>query len=56
MLFFLTENLIFRNNNMGKTACKKEDYKEPNDPVFFCKKCGAKADKEKRLCKPKAIK
>gem|GEM_PF-5094103 len=33
---------------MGKTACKKEDYQGPKDPVFFCEKCGVKADNEKK--------
>ncbi|MEN6456149.1 MAG: hypothetical protein ABFD10_17995 [Prolixibacteraceae bacterium] len=41
---------------MGKTACKKDDYQEPKNPVFYCKKCGLKAEKEKKLCKPKEVK
>jgi hypothetical protein len=41
---------------MGKTACKKDDYKEPENPKYKCKKCGSKAQKESKLCKPKKIK
>jgi len=37
---------------MGKSACKKKDYKEPENPNYECKKCGAKAKKEDKLCKP----
>lgn len=41
---------------MSKTACKKKDYKEPDNPKYYCKKCLTKADKEKKVCKPKEIK
>lgn len=41
---------------MGKTACKKEDYQEPENPKYFCKKCGQKANKEDKVCKPKKVK
>jgi hypothetical protein len=40
---------------MGKTACKKKDYSEPVDPKYVCKKCGAKAKKEEKVCKPQKI-
>jgi len=38
---------------MGKTACKKDNYQEPGNPEYYCKKCGRKAKKEEKLCKPK---
>lgn len=41
---------------MGKTACKKDNYKEPDTIKYVCKKCGAKAKKDDKLCKPKKIK
>ncbi len=41
---------------MSKTACKKDDYREPENPKYFCKKCDRKAKKEDKLCKPKKIK
>ena len=36
---------------MSKTACDIKDYKSPKDAKYICKKCGLKADKEKKLCK-----
>ncbi len=41
---------------MGKTACKKEDYKDSENPKYVCKRCGAKTKKEDKVCKPKKIK
>lgn len=41
---------------MGKTACKKDDFKDAKNPKYECKKCGAKVEKEKQVCKPKKIK
>lgn len=41
---------------MGKTACDKKKYKDPEDSIYYCKKCGSKAKKESKLCKPKKIK
>ncbi|MGE9294650.1 hypothetical protein [Ruficoccus sp. ZRK36] len=38
---------------MSKKACDKKDYTSPPDAKYICKKCGAKADKEGKLCKPK---
>jgi hypothetical protein len=38
---------------MSKKACKKDNSKEIKDAEFKCKKCGANANKEKHLCKPK---
>ena len=40
---------------MGKTACKKKDYAEPENPKYQCRKCGAKAKKEEKVCKPEKI-
>ena len=40
---------------MSKTACKKKDYKDPEDPKYCCKKCNKKAKKEGKLCKPKKL-
>ena len=54
MLFFCTENKIL--TKMGKSACKKKDYKTPENPKYYCKKCGAIAKKEGKVCKPKKIK
>lgn len=40
---------------MSKTMCKS-DVPEKGDKVkYTCKKCGARAKKEKHLCKPKMI-
>ncbi len=39
---------------MSKTMCKT-DREEPADPKYTCKKCGARAKKEKHLCKPRKI-
>jgi len=41
---------------MGKKACKKDNYQEPENPQYECKKCGLKAKKEEKLCKPKKLK
>lgn len=41
---------------MGKVACKKKNYEEPGNPKYVCKKCGLKAKKEEKLCKPQKIK
>lgn len=41
---------------MGKKMCKDEAAirkKRDDKPGFVCKSCGAKAVKEKHLCKPK---
>jgi transcription initiation factor TFIIIB Brf1 subunit/transcription initiation factor TFIIB len=44
---------------MGKTICKEEDKKKiakrSRNAEFECKSCGATAEKEKHLCKPKKI-
>ncbi len=40
---------------MSKTMCKS-DISEKGDKIkYICKKCGARAKKEKHLCKPKEI-
>ena len=54
MLFFCTENKILR--RMSKTACKKKDYKKPEEARFRCEKCESTAKKKKKLCKPQKIK
>jgi hypothetical protein len=41
---------------MSKSACKKKDFKEPENPSYYCKKCDAKVNKEKQVCKPKKLK
>ena len=41
---------------MGKTACKKDNFKDKENPIFVCKKCGAKVKSEEKVCKPKKIK
>jgi len=41
---------------MEKTVCKKKKYSEPDNPKYFCKKCGVIANKEEKICKPKKIK
>lgn len=35
--------------------CKKKEYKEPDNPIFVCKKCERKAKKEDKLCKPEKL-
>jgi hypothetical protein len=55
MLFCCTGNSNFQ-NKMGKTACKKKDFKDSDDPKYICKGCGAKVKKEEKVCKPKKIK
>lgn len=40
---------------MGKTACKKAHHREPENPVYYCKKCKRKALNEKKLCKARKI-
>jgi hypothetical protein len=39
---------------MSKTMCKS-GKPETTDPKYACKKCGARAKKEKHLCKPRKI-
>ena len=41
---------------MTKTACKKKDFKDKENPNFECKKCRARVKKEEKVCKPKKIK
>jgi len=40
---------------MSKTICKTGNRSEEDKAAYSCKKCGAKAKKEKHLCKPKKI-
>jgi len=44
---------------MSKKICKEDDKKtkakRSKKAEFECKSCGAEADKEKFLCKPKKI-
>ncbi len=39
---------------MGKKLCEKDSKVKisPEGKKYVCKKCGLKADKEKKLCKP----
>jgi len=41
---------------MAKTACKKKEFKDKENPKYECKRCGAKVKKEEKACKPKKIK
>ncbi len=38
---------------MSKKACKKKNFEDKNNSDYQCKKCGAKVNKEKKVCKPK---
>jgi hypothetical protein len=40
---------------MSKKRCEKKNYKEPDDPKYVCKKCGRKADKKDKVCKPEKL-
>ena len=40
---------------MSKTMCKSDNLEKGDNVKFTCKKCGARAKKEKHLCKPKLI-
>lgn len=42
---------------MSKKLCKKKDIKKKNTkaPEYQCNKCGLKASKDKKLCKPEKI-
>jgi hypothetical protein len=44
---------------MSKTICKEDNKKKiakrSRNAEYECKSCGAEADKEKFLCKPKKI-
>lgn len=40
---------------MGKTACKKKNFEDKENPKFRCKKCGALVRKEEKVCKPVKI-
>jgi hypothetical protein len=42
---------------MSKKLCKKNGIKKKDikDPEYQCKKCGIKASKDKKLCKPEKI-
>ena len=41
---------------MGKTACKKKDFTDHENPKYICKKCAAKVNKEEKVCKPQKLK
>ena len=38
---------------MSKTMCKSDTAEAAGKAKFTCNKCGAKAKKEKHLCKPR---
>jgi hypothetical protein len=44
---------------MSKTMCQTDDKdkraEKMKDAKFSCKKCGAKAEKKKHLCKPQKL-
>jgi hypothetical protein len=40
---------------MSKTMCKFFLPQRADEIKYFCKKCAARAKKEKHLCKPKKI-
>ena len=41
---------------MTKTACKKKEFKDKENPKYEYKRCGAKVKKEEKVCNPKKIK
>ncbi len=41
---------------MAKTACRKKEFNDKENPKYVCKRCGAKVKKEEKVCKPKKIK
>ena len=40
---------------MSKKACKKKDFEDKMPANYECKKCGAKVNKEEKVCKPKKL-
>jgi len=40
---------------MGKTACKKKNFKDDKNSKYECRKCGAKVKKEDKVCKAKKL-
>jgi len=40
---------------MTKTACKKDNFQDKENPKFECKRCGAKVNKNEKVCKPRKI-
>jgi len=40
---------------MSKTMCKSYILQDMTEVKYTCKKCGARAKKEKNLCKPKKV-
>jgi hypothetical protein len=41
---------------MGKTACRKNNPKDIENPKYRCKKCGSLTKKEEKVCKPVKLK
>lgn len=41
---------------MSKKACEKKEFRDKSSPDFVCRKCGAKVNKESRVCKPEKLK
>jgi hypothetical protein len=35
--------------------CKKDEYKDPKQANYICKKCERMAKREEKLCKPKKL-
>ena len=40
---------------MTKSACKKDDFKDKENPKYQCKSCGAKVNKKEKVCKPRKM-
>ena len=40
---------------MSKKACKKKTFENKENAKYICKKCGAKVNKEKKVCKPRRL-
>lgn len=41
---------------MSKKACKKKGFENKENAKYECKKCGARVNKEEKVCKAKRIK
>lgn len=38
---------------MSKKACKKKGFEDKENAKYECKKCGARVNKEEKICKSK---
>jgi hypothetical protein len=41
---------------MSKKACKKKSFEDKEAAKYECKKCGAKVNREEKVCKPEKLK